>query len=279
VVPYRQVRIVIGDQTETVWSRVSDEATIAWLAERGYLRSRGYPDRPPDIDTPTLRLWIARPSEESMPYFHRQAADVATGSFPVYTVTWHACDGSGASVLITGFADGSLLSRVILEDPSGARSVDKVHLYPTGEHPDDVWDAVTRIVGFINEAGHWQREPLVTDYTDYLALEVEIEVATAEARAAHLSRVLHGSDLGGYDPRLGRSVTARPSIGIRLLSGETVVRPRALVPVVCRAPRPSYGRSKDPGRAGRMRDGPLRPARGPTRRPSCCGPGTGSCGS
>jgi len=60
-VPYRPVHLTIGHRTETLWSRVSDEAVIAWLAERPYLRSRGYPDRPPDVDTPTVRLWLARP--------------------------------------------------------------------------------------------------------------------------------------------------------------------------------------------------------------------------
>ena len=152
MVPYRPVRIVIGEETETVWSRVSDEATIAWLSERAYLRSKGYPDRPPDVDTPTLRLWVARPSEEGLPYFRRQAEEVAvSGAFPVYTVSWHHPDGSGAKVLVTGLADGSLLSRVVLEDPAGARTVDKAHLYPPEDDPDDVWDAVTRIVGFVNE--------------------------------------------------------------------------------------------------------------------------------
>lgn len=184
--PYRPVHLTIGQRTETLWSRISDEATMAWLAERPYLRSRGYPDRPPDVDTPTVRLWIARPSEERLPYFRDRVREAAGGTFPVYSVSWQAPDGSGAKVVVTGLPDGSLLSRVMLEDESGTRTVDKAHRYPPEDDPDDIWDAVTRIVGFIDAFGGWEGEPLMTDYADFLALEAEVEAAKADARAAGL---------------------------------------------------------------------------------------------
>jgi hypothetical protein len=186
-VPYRPVRITTGDKTETLWSRVSDEATIAWLAERHYLKERGYPDRPPDVDTPTVRLWLARPSEEALPYFRRQALEGgSSASFPVYTVTWHAPEGSGAKFLLTGLLDGSFVGRLILEDEAGNRTIDKGHLYPPGDDPDDVWDAVTRIVVFIDAAGLWEAEALVTDYLDFVALDAELDAARADAIAAGL---------------------------------------------------------------------------------------------
>ena len=152
--PYRQVRVITGDKTETVWSRVSDAATMAWLAERPYLRKKGYPDRPPDVDTATVRLWLARPSEERLPYFRRLAHEAPLGgSFPVFTVTWHAPDGSGAKFLLSGLLDGSFVGRLILEDEAGNMTIDKGHHYPPEDDPDDVWDAVTRIVGFVDAAG------------------------------------------------------------------------------------------------------------------------------
>lgn len=185
--PYRPVHLMIGARTETVWSRVSDEATIAWAAERHYLKERGYPDRPPDVDTPTVRLWVARPSERALPYFRGRAAEVDTAeAFPVFSISWAAPDGSGAKVIVSGFAYGALLSRVILEDPSGTRTVDKGHVYGPDDDPDDVWDAVTRIVGFVNEVGRWEGEPLVTDYADFQALEAEIAAAEADGWAAGL---------------------------------------------------------------------------------------------
>ena len=185
--PYRPVRIITGDKTETLWSRVSDEATLAWLAERHYLRKKGYPDRPPDVDTATVRLWLARPSEERLPYFRRLAHEAPLGgSFLVFTITWHAPDGSGARFLLTGHLDGSFIGRLILEDEAGNQTIDKGHRYGPEDDPDDVWDAVTRIVGFINAAGHWEGEPLVTDYLDFVALEAQVEAARADAKAAGL---------------------------------------------------------------------------------------------
>jgi hypothetical protein len=186
-VPYRRVRLINGDKTEVLWSRVSDEATIAWLAERHYLRKKGYPDRPPDVDTKTVRLWLARPSEEDLPYFRRLAYQAPPGgSFPVYTITWHAAGGSGAKFLVSGLADGSFVGRLVLEDEVGTMTIDKGHLYPPSDDPDDVWDAVTRIVGFIDAADLWDDTALVTDYLDFVALDAEIEAAEADAVAAGL---------------------------------------------------------------------------------------------
>ena len=41
-------------------------------------------------------------------------------------------------------------------------------------------------MGFIDAAGHWEDEALVTDYSDFVALEAEVEAAKADARAAGL---------------------------------------------------------------------------------------------
>jgi hypothetical protein len=65
-------------------------------------------------------------------------------------------------------------------------TIDKGHLYPPSDDPDDVWDAVTRIVGFIDAADLWDDTALVTDYLDFVALDAEIEAAEADAVAAGL---------------------------------------------------------------------------------------------
>ena len=82
--------------------------------------------------------------------------------------------------------DGSFVGRLILEDEAGNQTIDKGHHYPPEDDPDDVWDAVTRIVGFISAAGHWEGEPIVTDFVDFVALEAEVEAARVDARAAGL---------------------------------------------------------------------------------------------
>ena len=66
------------------------------------------------------------------------------------------------------------------------RDLDRRQGTPLSDDPDDVWDAVTRIVGFIDAAGLWVAPALVTDYWDFLALEAEVEAAKADARAAGL---------------------------------------------------------------------------------------------
>ena len=68
--PYRRIRLPSeSGHPEPFWVRVPNGAVVEWLGERDRLRADGYPDRPPDIDTPTLRVWLPRPAELGLPYF------------------------------------------------------------------------------------------------------------------------------------------------------------------------------------------------------------------
>src|SRR3990170_7630913 len=100
---YRPVTIPTARGPETFHARIDDRAVGAWLAERPRLRACGYPDRPPDVDTPTLRLWLPRAEEVELPYFRdvEQAARVVD-VFPVVTASWHDLGGSVTKVLVTG---------------------------------------------------------------------------------------------------------------------------------------------------------------------------------
>jgi hypothetical protein len=78
--PYREVRV----GKETFVSRISQEALDEWAEVRERNRVIGYPDRPPDIDTPLFRAWIAHPNETN--YFgvvQSEFGDV----FPVYSIS------------------------------------------------------------------------------------------------------------------------------------------------------------------------------------------------
>ena len=48
---------VLPDGTK-VRTRLTDEATLEWYVEREKLARQGYPDRPPDIDTPSHLGWL-----------------------------------------------------------------------------------------------------------------------------------------------------------------------------------------------------------------------------
>lgn len=192
-VAYRRITVAIPDSPpETFSVRVSDEALASWLAERARLREVGYPDRPPDVDTPNLRAWLPRPDEESHPYFQRLGSDAAENDgtgFMVLSVVWHNAAGLTAKVLLQGFADGSFLNRVRLTDEhTGEARVDQAHLLGWEVDPDAVWEEVETILGAINAAPmEWgPDDPVVSDYLDFVALDAEVALAKDEARAAGL---------------------------------------------------------------------------------------------
>lgn len=191
--PYRAISLPSANGLpETHWVRVDDRAIVEWLTERAALRHRGYPDRPPDIDTTTMRAWLPRLGEVTLPYFRDVPAQSAgTGNalvFPVLTLTWHRPNSTTAKVLVTGYGDGSFVNRVVIVDESGNCPVDKAHRLGPDLDPDAVWAEIESIVAAINEAPMgWQpRDPMVTDYDDFVALDAETKLAEAEARAAGL---------------------------------------------------------------------------------------------
>jgi hypothetical protein len=190
-VPYRSVTLSAGSsQPETFSVRVPDMAVEAWLAERQRLRAQGYPDRPPDVDTLTLRAWLPRPGEHDHPYFAGRATPrpMAESIWPIYTALWHAPERATTKVLVSGTGDGGIRSRVVVEHSTGERPVDKVKVYPPDADPDTVWREVETIVMAIDAArlGWGPDDPMVTTYLDFVALDDEVQAAEAEARAAGL---------------------------------------------------------------------------------------------
>jgi hypothetical protein len=148
------------------------------------------PDRPPDLDTATLRVWLPRPAEQGLPYFmdgRLEPGDTLATTFGVYTASWHDPSGASAKVIVTGVTDGSILSRVVVVEPSGACPVDKARLYDPKVDPRRIGDEIETIVAFINARPGWAPDdPSVTTYEDFVALDVELAVAKADAVAAGL---------------------------------------------------------------------------------------------
>jgi hypothetical protein len=85
--PYREIFL----EGETFVVRVPASAITEWLGSRDRGRYIGYPDRPPDVDTPLLRGWIQHPNETAK--FNYLASTVGHQEvFPVYSIS---CDALG----------------------------------------------------------------------------------------------------------------------------------------------------------------------------------------
>jgi hypothetical protein len=188
--PYRHMHVRSDDgPTETFAVRIADAAVATWRRERPHLRTQGYPDRPPDVDTPTLRAWLARPGEQQLPYFRDHAGSTSEvrdpGTFPAYMAVWSSPYGT-ARLLVTGYADGELTSRVTLVNADGHCPVDVAR--PLPPDPELAWSQIESLVARLNETpvGWGPDDPLVTTYLDFLAFDAEVRVADAEARAAGL---------------------------------------------------------------------------------------------
>ena len=107
--------------------------------------------------------------------------------FGVFSATWHGEGGSTTKVLVTAAPDGAFLSRVVITAPSGEATVDKAHLYPASDDPDELGRDIETIVAFINAGPGWEPDdPRVTTYEDYVPLDAELIAAKADAVAAGL---------------------------------------------------------------------------------------------
>jgi hypothetical protein len=189
---YRSITVVgPAGPPERFAVRVSDAAVAEWLSERGRLRAEGYPDRPPDVDTDTLRAWVARPDEQALPYFTKGGPALpgpAGPAFPVYSAVWHGRDGLCAKVLLLGLADGGFLCRVTITDGAGSPEVDEAHRLGPELDPAAVWAEVETVVAFIDAVpmGWRPGDPLLTDYIAFQSFEAAVAEAEADAQAAGL---------------------------------------------------------------------------------------------
>jgi hypothetical protein len=192
VMAYRRITVIRpAGAPERFAVRVSDAAVAEWLSERGRLRAEGYPDRPPDVDTATMRAWVARPDELSLPYFAERGPalpGLAGPAFPVYAAVWHGRDGLCAKVLLLGLADGGFLCRVTVTDGAGSPEVDEAHRLGPELDPAAVWDEIEAIGTFIDSVpmGWRPDDPLITDYVAFQSFEAAVAEAEADAQAAGL---------------------------------------------------------------------------------------------
>lgn len=179
---------VVGDDgtVEEFTVRISEEGFEEWLEQREVLTALGRPDRPPDVDTPEMRHWLRHPGEPNTPYFQeterQQRAYVENGMFSVAGVSWSAGPNDATRLRIVGGMDGSFYVAV-LAVIGGAPVEGRLPYreYPPEMDANAVGDDIEEMLMSLNSVGVAMiAEPLVTTYSDWLALEAEIELAAAD---------------------------------------------------------------------------------------------------
>jgi hypothetical protein len=80
--PYREVRI----GQEVFVTRVPPGAIAEWINIRERNKLIGYPDRPPDVDTPLLRMWISHPNEVNAFTISPETLEKAEEIYPIYSI-------------------------------------------------------------------------------------------------------------------------------------------------------------------------------------------------
>lgn len=179
--PYRTVKIIYPDgQEEEFRTRLGPEAFAEWTASRAELRTKGYPDRPPDVDTSKNRVWIPHPGEEGFEVDPAVAAGIP--EFTVITYSWTEYP-IRVLMAVDGFGDGSFAVRSRGEDiATGARLHDVAKRYAPDADLDMVGDHVEEMVAFLNARDWPEGQPVVADYEEYEEIMAESALATAEIK-------------------------------------------------------------------------------------------------
>lgn len=187
--PYRRVQVDGPDGGEAFSIRITDEGFESWLQARASLRERGTPDRPPDIDTETLRVWVPHPGEEELPYFRDQREKEDQGIDPILTMVWRQGPTS-VRLFVTGFADGTIQLDAY-QIHAGAQLAHVGREHPPTDDPNEVWADVEGLIELIDSKG-WPRPPDITDYDDFKAMDVMRELAKAEVAIGFINPLPEG---------------------------------------------------------------------------------------
>jgi len=177
--PYRE--ITIGK--ETFITRLTPDALEEWKEVRERNRHIGYPDRPPDVDTPLHRGWISHPNEVNK--FALLSSELNTGSFPIYSISCEKyIDSIGAII------EGKLLISYDAQKDSCefrhvARTLEGLTIGDTSFYAS--WEDAEAI--FDDELESFARvfvvkniDPFISTFIDYEALLEETEIAEKELK-------------------------------------------------------------------------------------------------
>ena len=97
---------------------ITDDALAEWEEHRRLLALNGYPDRPPDIDTPTLRSWILHPGEPG--YEKDRLPNPSVVREPYESLSVALPRMPGLKILVDQNADKQIFIRTRIQESDGS---------------------------------------------------------------------------------------------------------------------------------------------------------------
>ena len=186
--PYRDVTLPDG---RVVKARISDKAIASWWRHRKMSLGQGNPDRPPDVDTRTQRVWIVRPSEvpegqRAIDNNRERTNLMDDGDFSCYVVTARA--HHMVQKLLVSWRDGAYHLDVKHDRISDGSTA--ILMTATATH-EEVQDLINRTleafwIAQVVAAAAFGEEPepwLETTYEEIEETEREMDLAMQESAA------------------------------------------------------------------------------------------------
>lgn len=181
-----------GGGAEEFHVRIPKAAVLEWVKLRERFRAEGRPDRPPDVDTPLMRLWIAHPGEENDPYFEpdgradknlRSLLDPRPATFTCAVWIWRDARGS-FQLQLAGHRDGTFGS-VAITDPEGP-----IAERPLGKSGRLAWRLIEEQLALLCE--QYGTPVSVVTYFDFVQVEEELRLAQADLDRGFISPLPEG---------------------------------------------------------------------------------------
>jgi hypothetical protein len=166
--PYKEIRI----GNEVFVSRISPEAVDEWLDIRERNRNIGYPDRPPDVDTPLQRAWISHPNETNQ---FTIAALGVEDVFPIYSFAGDIPIAEIKLLVTYRTKSDEYVFRRVARDNEGNTLGDKSYVCADNDHISEVFDnELEKVSQFAGE------NPFISTYFDFEEMTRETKVAIKE---------------------------------------------------------------------------------------------------
>jgi len=198
-VPYRKFKLPGG--CGTVLTRISDEATIEWFMVWYQSGGQLTADRPPDVDTETLRMWVGPTDAEQAEIFRRYKNDkdkptaeerrAMTGGTSVegWPLSTWSCnfDPRVIKVLMTEDTeeDGRQVIRLRIKGVNEQTAdiflnVERVFTADETEEADEAFQEAIEMLSRIAIRFDIEPDWVITLPSDFEATQSEVEAATAD---------------------------------------------------------------------------------------------------